>query len=287
MKVLFIFTILFVGSVVPSLGQNDKRFLVRTIEKDGVRHSYRIRLPNRFDPSVKYPVVLYLHGSDERGSDNFQQINSGLARVIDIGSRLSIKEFDRFISVFPQAPKDHFWTGNTADLAVDAVERTVTEFNADPTRVYVTGFSMGGYGSWYLIARYPNKFAAFAPIGGHIIPAFLQAPAKFPSFLRDQIHPDMLLLLEDVDPHNAFAKVVKDKPLWMFHGVLDEQVPIKDARLVAAALKKRAKRFSFTEYVYDGHFVYHKAYTEVGFWRWLLSQRLTKIRKQRHPSKAS
>jgi predicted peptidase len=278
MKHLFFICLFFFFLSTPAAVSADAppagEFLNRTAVSGETEYAYRVYLPAHYDPAKKYPVVLFLHGSDERGDDNKVQIESGLANIIEIGARLSVKEFSSFIGVFPQAGKEKFWTGETADRAVGALDRTIDEFNADPDRIYLTGFSMGGYGSWYLAAKYSGKFAAFAPIGGHIIPVFLQPPAKFPPFIRDFIHSDMLPLLESEDPYTDFAEAVGKTPVWMFHGSADEQVPVGDARKMFAALKKVNRAAQFTEYAGDGHFIYHKAYTEKGFWKWLFNQRL-------------
>lgn len=258
------------------VAQTATGFLKRRVVVNGNEYDYRVFLPADFNPTKKYPIVLFLHGSDERGNDNEAQIESGLARVIRIGERLSVKQFAEFIAVFPQCRADNFWIGEMAEQAVAALDQTVAEFKADSDRVSVTGFSLGGYGAWYLAARHPNKFAALVPIGGHIVPAFLSVPLVFPPPIKALVHPEVLSLYESPNPYLSVARAVGKTPVWIFHGGEDEQVPVDDARKMAKALKAAGARYQYTEYAGNGHFVYEKVYTEKGVWTWLLSQRLSR-----------
>lgn len=279
MKYFFVFmtfncSLLFFG--ITLFAQPETGFLKRKVTVNGTEYGYRVFLPANFNPKKKYPVLLYLHGSDERGKNNESQVESGLAQVIRIGERLAIKQFSEFIAVFPQCRADNFWIGEQADQAVAALDQTVTEFKADKQKIYATGFSLGGYGTWYLAAKHPNKFAAIAPIGGHIVPAFLSVPITFPPPIRALVHPEILPLYESSNPYSSVAKPVERTPVWMFHGGEDEQVPVTDARKMVEALKEAGANYQYTEYAGSRHFIYDKAYTERGFWTWLLSKKLSK-----------
>lgn len=251
-------------------------FLKRTLMGDEGRRGYRVYIPENFDPKKKYPVVLFLHGSYQWGEDNESQLTFGLPAMMRPGGRVGVKldpkSLSSFIGVFPQSRVGTPWSGEMAEYAVEALDQTVAEFKADPRRLYVTGFSLGGYGSWYVAAKYPRKFAAIVPIGGNI-----KIPERFPrDYIEKFVPTDMLALYDAKDPHAAFVKVVGPTPAWIFHGENDEQVPVSDARSTAATLKAAGVSVRYTEYQGAGHFVFDRAYTEPGFWAWLLAQRLAR-----------
>ena len=251
-------------------------FLRRTVTAGGGQRGYRVYVPENFNPQKKYPVVLFLHGSFQWGEDNEGQLAFGLPAMMRPGRRvekkLEPKALASFIGVFPQTHERAPWSGEMAEYAVKALDQTVAEFKADPRRLYVTGFSLGGYGSWYVAARHPGKFAAIVPIGGNI-----KIPEGYPrDYIEKFIPSDMLTLYDAKDPHAAFVRVAGRTPVWIFHGENDEQVPVSDARSTAGALKAAGVSVRYTEYKGAGHFVFDRAYSEPGFWKWLLAQRLTR-----------
>jgi predicted peptidase len=251
-------------------------FLKRAVAVGDGQRGYRVYLPENFDPKKKYPVLLFLHGSYQWGEDNEGQLGFGLPAMMRPGGRvetkLEPKLLSAFIGVFPQSRVENPWSGEMAEYAVKALDQTVAEFRADPQRLYVSGFSLGGYGSWYVAAKYPGKFAAIVPIGGNI-----KIPARFPRpFLEKFIPPDMLALYDAQDPHAVFVKAAGKIPAWIFHGEADEQVPVSDARSTAQALKAAGASARYTEYKGAGHFIFDRAYAEPEFWTWLLAQRLAK-----------
>jgi predicted peptidase len=251
-------------------------FLKRTTLVGEAERGYRVYLPKDFNPKKKYPVVLFLHGSVQWGEDNENQLLFGLPAMMVPGGRvaakLDAKALSSFIGVFPQTHPETPWSGEMAEYAIKALDQTVAEFKADSRRLYVTGFSLGGYGSWYVAVKHPGKFAAIVPIGGNI-----KIPAAFPrAFLVKYIPADMLALYEASDPHAVFVKAAGKTPVWIFHGENDNQVPVSDARSTAQALKAAGVSVRYTEYKGADHFIFDRAYTEPEFWNWLLAQRLAK-----------
>ena len=118
-------------------------------------------------PKQKWPIILFLHGYGERGSDGLLQTDVGLPHAI----RLDRSRFPAVV-VIPQCTLDHWWTQNSewntwrsATLAA-----ATKDFKGDPKRTYLTGLSMGGYASWDIASRYPGKFAAIVPVCGGLIP---------------------------------------------------------------------------------------------------------------------
>lgn len=254
----------------------ETKFLKRTVAVGGEQRGYRVYIPPGFDPKKKYPVILSLHGSMQWGEDNERQLSFTLPAMMRPGGRvetkLEPKLLSSFIGVFPQSRVETPWSGEMAEYAVKALDQTVAEFNADTRRLYVTGFSLGGYGCWYVAAKHPGKFAAIVPVGGNI-----KIPDGFPrSYLEKFIPADMLALYDAQDPHAAFVKAVGNTPVWIFHGEKDAQVSVSDARRTAEALKAAGASVRYTEYGEAGHFIFDRAYTEPGFWTWLLARRLAK-----------
>jgi predicted peptidase len=254
----------------------EQGFLKRTVMVGEGQRGYRVYIPENFDPKKKYPVVLFLHGSYQWGEDNEGQLGFGLPAMMRpggrVGMKLEPKLLSSFIGVFPQSRVQTPWVGEMAEYAVKALDQTVAEFKADSRRLYVTGFSLGGYGSWYVAAKYPGKFAALVPIGGNI-----KIPETFPRPIIEKfVPPDMLALYDARDPHAAFVKAVGKTPVWIFHGETDEQIPVSEARSTAEAVKAAGGRVQYTEYKGAGHFICDRAYAEPQLWKWLLAQRLAK-----------
>jgi predicted peptidase len=147
--------------------------------------------------------------------------------------------------------------------ALAALDRTTKEFNGDPDRVYLTGLSMGGYGTWALAAKYPDRFAAIAPVcGGIRRPVRPGVPAQAP----DE---------PGIDPYAEAARKIGKIPTWIFHGGADPTVPVTESRKMAEALKAAGNDAKYTEYEGVGHNSWDKAYNEPDFPVWLLAQRLS------------
>jgi predicted peptidase len=160
-------------------------FLTRTVTVGKNTYDYLVHLPEGFDPKKAYPVLLFLHGLRLTADDNDKQPPRGLRLEITKNP----KQFDSFIAVFPKAGVNRLWIGAMVEQAVKALDQTVTEFKADPRRLYLMGASMGGYGAFYTAGRYPGKFAALVAISGGIL---LPGTQKVPPQLRSLVPPDML-----------------------------------------------------------------------------------------------
>ena len=174
---------------------------------------YRLFIPDNYDPSRAYPLIVYLHGAAGVGRDNVAQISGGNR----IGSHLwTSSELQARHPSFVVAPQsvDKGWQPR-AQLVVDLIAALGKEFNLDRTRVYVTGQSMGGYGTWDLIVRWPNLFAAAVPLcgGGSV---------------------------EAVD-------AIRDLPIWVFHGARDQTVPVDRSREIVNAQRQLKSKDKDTE----------------------------------------
>ena len=235
-------------------------FLDRTISVKGTTYKYQVFVPEDWSSKQKWPVILFLHGAGERGSDGLLQTDVGLPHAI----RLDRSRFKAVI-VMPQCLKDGWWpTPQMEEMALAALAAATKEFKGDPKRTYLTGLSMGGYGSWDLAARYPGKFAAVVPIcGGIVIPEHLK-----------QLRPDLAAYSDDPKSYEDVARKIGKTPVWIFHGGADDVVPPEGSRKLDAAFKAAGGDVRFTEYPGVGHNSWDKAYAEPELMTWMLSKTL-------------
>jgi predicted peptidase len=148
-------------TMVLPLAASAAGFVERSITVRTQTYRYQVYVPDHL--AAAPPVVLFLHGSGERGDDNQKQLTQGLPPWLAAHG----KDFPAVV-VVPQAPDGASWSGDGADLALRALDATVAEFHGNPRKVYLTGLSMGGFGSWELLLRYPTRFAAAVVVCGGI-----------------------------------------------------------------------------------------------------------------------
>jgi uncharacterized protein (TIGR03067 family) len=196
---------------------------------------YVVCVPEGHDGKAPLPVVLFLHGSGQVGTDNKEQLEIGLGPAI----RKDGMAFP-FVGVFPQARSS--WRADSADgkramAILEAVER---EYATDRKRVYLTGVSMGGAGTWGLATAHPKRFAAIVPVCG------------------------------GGDPKRA--AVLKDVPCWAFHGDADEIVPVQATRDMVRAVTRAGGRPQYQEYRGVGHNCWGRVYADAEMYRWLRGQ---------------
>jgi predicted peptidase len=217
-------------------------------------------VPRNFDSRKQWPVILFLHGVGERGDDGVQQTDIGIAHAIR-------KDASRFpvVVVIPQCRKNKRWIDPDMQAqALEALDQSVKEFHGDRSRLYLTGLSMGGYGTWEMTAKHSGKFAAYVPICGGIF-----GPAKVPE-ARVSLADDPGVS----DPYAETARRIGSTPIWIFHGEADDTVPVEESRKMAAALRTAKANVRYTEYPGVGHNAWDKAYAEPDLLPWLLAQSL-------------
>jgi predicted peptidase len=229
------------------------RFLVRAVEVGGARHAYQVYVPAVVGPDS--PVILFLHGSGERGDDNQRQVEVGLGPHIR-----SHPDFPA-IAVFPQSPEGRSWDGDVAAAALAALEASMRELGGDPRRVYLTGLSRGGYGVWEMAFASPDRFAALVPICAGVRPP---APG------RDI---QVSAVASEPDPHAVLAARLRAVPTWIFHGALDDVVPPADSRRMADALRAAGGDVRLTVFPAANHNSWDPAYADPALWPWLFAQR--------------
>ncbi len=233
-------------------------FLDRTVRVAGQSYRYQVYVPAEYATRTDWPVILFLHGAGERGSDGLLQTAVGLAPAIRRDPRRVPA-----IVVFPQVPVDSTWSGVVADAALEALRQTMAEYRVDPDRVYLTGLSMGGRGTWYVAYRNPTLFAAVAPICGWITVnnRFAATPVVPP---------------DSGAPHEALARQLRQVPIWIFHGEMDRVVPVAGSREPAAALRAAGSSARYTEFLGVDHNSWDAAYGSDEFLQWLFAQRRTR-----------
>lgn len=240
-------------------------YLERSVNIGGKEYRYRVFIPPGRDPNAKLPVMLYLHGSGVRGEDNVQQADAFSQMMAPVRNRIN------FIVVLPQCRENTFWAAkDMADYALAALDRSVEELNGDPQRIYLSGFSLGGRGTWQIAAANPKKFAALVPVAGGVV-------AEHPIEPRDRaaIIPSVGEMLDSPEPYQAIANAIGQTPVWVFHGAKDDAVPVDYARTIVKALDDAGnKNVKYTEYADDGHIIVIKAFEEPGLFEWLAEQSL-------------
>lgn len=235
-------------------------FLNRTLAWNGTTYRYVVFVPPGFDRSRTWPVVLFLHGAGERGSDGLRQTEVGLGRSI----RWNRERFPAVV-VFPQLPEGTRWLGDQARMAMAALDRSIEEFRGDRDRVYLTGISLGGYGTWHLAMEHPGRFAAIVPVcGGIVKPETAKSVAQSP------------LTLGADDPYAFVASKVAHVPAWIFHGADDPVIPASESRRMHEELKKSGAPVRYTEFPGTGHNAWDPAYGDAKLWEWLLRQKRTR-----------
>ncbi|MBN8249903.1 MAG: prolyl oligopeptidase family serine peptidase [Verrucomicrobia bacterium] len=199
---------------------------------------YLLYLPKGYDSDAAktWPLVLFLHGAGERGNDLQKVAVHGPPKMAAAGT-----EFP-FLLVSPQCPEGQVWDDR---VLIGLLDELQARYRVDPRRVYVTGLSMGGYGTWALAQRHPQRFAAVAPIcgGGERIRALLPAQQQ----------------------------ALKTLGVWAFHGAKDNVVVLAESeRMVEAFRKAGVSDIQLTVYPEAGHDSWTQAYNEPEFFNWLL-----------------
>ena len=218
-------------------------FLHKTLSIAGETYAYAVYVPPDYTPDKPWPVILFLHGSGERGTDGMLQTDVGIGRALRRHHHLIPA-----VVVMPQCRPGRGWGGTMEQLAIRCLEQTSRQYRVDPERVYLTGLSMGGHGAWHMAARYPKAFAAVVPICGFAELKTATGAAK------------------QLAPHLA------DLPIWCFHGESDTNVPVSRSREMVAAIREAGGTVKYTEYRGAKHFIWDRVYADRDLWTWLFAQ---------------
>lgn len=258
MRLILVFiTFLILNSAA---SQNQPTFEKKTfVSSVGHQLPYRILYPENYDKTKKYPLVLFLHGAGERGINNESQLVHGSKLFLDSANR---KAYPAII-IFPQCPTEGYWSSvdvnrNTSPFtlqfdyakpitpalqaAIELVQKMIGSEGVDKSRVYITGLSMGGMGTFEVVYRYPDLFAAAVPICGGA----------------------------DV---NAYDKRVSKIPFRVFHGAKDVVVDVKNSQAMVEKLKALNAKVEYIEYPEANHNSWDNAFAEPDFLSWMFSKK--------------
>ena len=234
------------------------RFIERSVTLQGASYRYQVFVPDGWTAKRRWPVVLFLHGSGERGSDDRAQLSQGLPPWLsEHGAGFGA------VVVIPQAPQNTYWNGPVERMALLALQQSIAEFHGDRRRLYLTGLSMGGYGVWQIALDHPGMFAAAAVVCGGI---------RHPNDGDD-------LYVQGIpagtaDPYAWVAARIGKLPSWIFNGAADDVVPPAESHRMRAALQARGVEVRYTEYPGVGHGAWPMAYATAQLWPWMFSHRL-------------
>ncbi len=221
----------------------EKHTLMKNITTE-IKLTYLLHFPEDQSKTRdgKYPLLLFLHGMGESGNHLEDLYNTGLPKMIKEGLDLP------FLTVMPQCPGDSFWTEETQALKL-LIDDLVSTHPVDESRIYITGLSMGGYGTYEMLIRYPEVFAAGIPICGGIGSVYSKI-----NILR-----------------------LKDKPLWIFHGEQDPVVPVAEAREIITTMSLlHSKNLKSTIYPDLQHDSWTRTYENNQIYRFLLENKINK-----------
>jgi len=201
-------------------------------ENDNPPYNYLLFTPANYEKQDKWPLIVFLHGSGERGDDLELVKTHGPPKIVE-----GKPDFE-FLVVSPQVPDRTRWDPEKIEQLIDQVSKAL---KVDTDRVYLTGLSLGGYGTWSTAAKYPERFAAIVPICGV------------------------------GDPESAEA--IKSVPCWVFHGAKDQAVPLARSEEMVEALKNAGGQPKFTVYPDADHDSWTESYNNSELYKWLLQQR--------------
>jgi predicted peptidase len=230
-------------------------FINKTLVKENGTMPYVLYVPRGYDAAREWPLVVFLHGAGERGSDGLIQSDVGIGHAIR-------KNPERFpcLVLMPQCPVDKFW-----DVMIGDIEKMMDaargEYRVDPARITLTGLSMGGYATWMWGPNRLDLFAALMPICG----------GGDPRDLRHLISVEM-----DVEKYGTAEERVPGLatvPIRAFHGKKDDVVPPFRSQQMVKMVKEAGGDVQYTEYPEDGHNSWDSTYGDPGNIAWLLSQR--------------
>lgn len=201
-----------------------------------VRLAYLLHLPEQHGKvRRKWPMIVFLHGSGERGNDPEKLKVHGIPKIAERDPDFP------FVALSPQCPENSFWSAHL-DSVMALIDETASTCDVDPDRIYLTGMSMGGWGTWTLAIAHPDRFAAIAPVCGG------ENPARAP--------------------------LLKELPIWVFHGAKDSVTPVTYSQAMVNALRKAGANVRFTVYEDADHDCWTATYDNPELYEWFLRHSL-------------
>jgi predicted peptidase len=221
-------------------GKQSPLFFEKTITKK-MSCGYQLFMPEVYGREKQaWPLILFLHGMGERGSDLNLVKTHGLPMIVD-----KKKDFP-FIVVSPQCPDNSFWN-DEVEMLISLLDEVCSRYDVNQDRIYLTGLSMGGFGTWALAAAQPERFAAIAPVcGGGLLYIHLR---------------------------------IKDLPIWIFHGQKDDVVPVYESQKMYEKIKENGGNVKLTIYPEAEHDSWTQTYNNPELYNWFLEHKLSDRKK--------
>ena len=235
-----IFSLLLLGTSIATAAV-PADFLFRNTEPDNSGMPYRIFVPPGYNAGQSYPLIVFLHGAGEAGTNNTAQLNSSANGAMKLVSDANLA-IQPTLMAAPQCPtSSSCWADGTQLTRLNTMlDRIASEFNIDPNRVHVTGLSMGGNGVWAFVSNRPDRFASATPMSGY---------------------------------GGGSASALSGLPFWYFHAINDGTVGVDGSRNQVNALRAANARVIYTEYATGGHGIWQNAYATPLLFRWMMAQR--------------
>ena len=233
------------------IAQQENDFVAKSFQSSGgQRMPYRLFIPPKYESRQRYPLVLWLHGGAGRGSDNLSQISGGNTTGSHVWTLPEHQSKNPCFVFAPQCPVEQEWATvsrtqatEQLHLALEILKLLRNTFSIDDQRLYVTGQSLGGFGTWSAITIWPNLFAAAIPVCG--------------------------------GGDESQASKLVNTPIWAFHGEKDDAVSVERSRTMVAAIKRAGGKPRYTEYKNAGHVIWESVFHESELLPWVFSQRRT------------
>jgi predicted peptidase len=245
----FLFLLALLAPAIVSAQVREKILSPHTFKNaKGETLPYRLFVPQNYDGKKKYPLVVYLHGGGGVGDDNLLQIQGGNGYLIDFFTQSETQTRYPAFVVAPQSSGDGWIERPLINpsptrqlkMVVELIDELRRTYSIDGDRLYVTGQSLGGFGTFAIVAEFPKLFAAGVPLCG------------------------------GADESKVLS--ISKTPLWVFHGEKDEAVPVDLSRRIVGAIKKAGADVKYTEYASAGHNIWLKVVNEPELLSWLFAQ---------------
>ena len=236
---VLILALVLIASIAANAGEfkapAERGFLSRTVTVGGKDMKYVVYVPSSYDPAKPMPSIIFLNGAGECGTDGWRE-------VYHFGGAIMLKPEEwPFIIMFPQKQDVKTAWEDEEPMVMEVLKKTKAELNVDDSRLYLTGLSQGGHGTWTIAAKHPDMFAAIAPVCGWAD--------------------------EDV------AKKVAKLPIWTFHGDKDEAVKLQSSLDMQKWIEAAGGTCKLTIYPGVGHNSWDNAYRNENLAAWFLEHK--------------